>query len=376
MVRDLITIVKSLQEEMKKHYLIQQLKPIFILMGSVPEGTKIGLGNETDIMMVFDGFKKPPFQVMEGDPFHLYATEDLPEWMDTYLDSNRRFIFHKFMSDLLHIVSSCIESIFNGKKIIGNLMIKTTNAEFNSDKLKCQDCRKRKDEEHATIFKQCKNCMVAVSQTKIGIGLQFLWRSIVFGKDTVYCSLDLVPTFKIKGIAPLDLARIINMGMIYHKPGGWLKYLQKYAKAEVIMPDILFGSKKDITDKDMIGSVLLKNINTSIDKNYYVRPGQNLNGQKFKSDDLKWVYTRIKALKIIFGVNIDNYMLKKLLWKPNEFVKNRYVPDFVCMRLLYDVMCLPEVRAQFESIIDFRQWERNTKRYRCKIPVLKREEYT
>jgi hypothetical protein len=88
MVRDLITLVKSLQEEMKKHYLIQKLKPIFSLMGSVPEGTRIGLGNETDIMMVFDGFKEPPFQIVEGDPFHLYATErgTFPEFLEKYLD--------------------------------------------------------------------------------------------------------------------------------------------------------------------------------------------------------------------------------------------------------------------------------------------------
>jgi hypothetical protein len=189
----------------------------------------------------------------------------------------------------------------------------------------------------------------------------------------VYCSVDLVPTFKIKGIALLNLIKIVNKAMIYNQPEGWQKYLQKYAEADVIMPELLFGSTKVITDNDsnkdrtdMTASVLLKNINTSVDKNYNVQPGQNLKGEKFKSNQLKWVYTRIKALKSIFGVNLDNYMLKKLLWKPNEFTANRNT-----YFLLYEVMCLPEVRAQFESVIDFRQWEKN--RDRQEIPVFKRE---
>jgi hypothetical protein len=154
-------------------------------------------------------------------------------------------------------------------------------------------------------------------------------RSLLFGEDTVYCSVDLVPTFKIKHIAPLDLAKIVNMGIMNNQPEGWQNYPQKYAKADVIMPELLFVSQKAITDDDSnkdgtdsIASVLLKNINTSVDKNYYVRPGQNLKREKFKSEDLKWVYTEIKALKTIFSVSLDNYMLKKLLWKPNEFRAN------------------------------------------------------
>jgi hypothetical protein len=67
---------------------------------------------------------------------------------------------------------------------------------------------------------------------------------------------------------------------------------------------------------------------------------------KFKSQDLKLVYTTIKAVKTILGVILDNYKLKKLLWKTNEF------QCFVPSQLLYEVMCLPEIRAPFESKID------------------------
>jgi hypothetical protein len=65
---------------------------------------------------------------------------------------------------------------------------------------------------------------------------------------------------------------------------------------------------------------------------------------------LKYVDTRIKALKTILGISLDNYKLKKLLCmaKPKEF-KSSLSP----IELLYEVMCLPEVRAQFESRINY-----------------------
>jgi hypothetical protein len=74
------------------------------------------------------------------------------------------------------------------------------------------------------------------------------------------------------------------MAMISDQPDGWLKYLQKYANADLIMPDILGcikyisdeDSNTDVTDIDSIKemteirSVPLKNINTSIKPNYFV----------------------------------------------------------------------------------------------------------
>jgi hypothetical protein len=119
------------------------------------------------------------------------------------------------------------------------------------------------------------------------------------------------------------------MAMISDQPDGWLKYLQKYANADLIMPDILGcikyisdeDSNTDVTDIDSIKemteirSVPLKNINTSIKPNYFVRPGQHFKGTKYQLEVLKYVYTRIKALKTILGISLDNYKLKKLLWR-------------------------------------------------------------
>jgi hypothetical protein len=61
---------------------------------------------------------------------------------------------------------------------------------------------------HSSLFKQCKSCNVTVSQTKAGIGLQFMYTEDIYGWIQCYCSVDLVPTFMIE--KPLKLARIVN----------------------------------------------------------------------------------------------------------------------------------------------------------------------
>ena len=52
-----------------------------------------------------------------------------------------------------------------------------------------------------------------MSQTKIGISIQFEW---VWEEDggerSVYCSIDLIPHYKIEKINSLKLARIVNSG--------------------------------------------------------------------------------------------------------------------------------------------------------------------
>jgi hypothetical protein len=354
MVHDFFALLTTLSVVLLEDEIFINLCPTFTLMGSVPEGTRIGIGNEMDIMMEFGGFDAPPFKVKEGDPFHLYATDHIPEWMKRFLDQQGRFIFHLFMRALLDAVSLGIDKIFKQKRNPKRLIIKTTNEDFNSDRLDCNDCKRRKkEEERSTLFKQCDSCIVAVSQTKVGIGLQFLWKSD--NEEEIYSSVDLVPTFNINPIDPLDLARIINSAMLSQRPDGWFNYMKKYAKADLIVTDLL------VKERDQaIGSVLLKNLNCSLEQNYFVRPGQHLAAEKFKTKEHRRLYQNVKALKTILDVDLNNYMLKKLLLKPIEF-KIRIKSHF-----LYDVMCMPELKEKFEEKIDYEEWK--VCRAKSKIP--------
>jgi hypothetical protein len=128
------------------------------------------------------------------------------------------------------------------------------------------------------LFQQCKNCVVAVSQTKIGVCLQFLWARSTRAKG-IYVSVDLIPPFKVEDIDPLKLARIINTGIIQNRPKGWFKYLQKYVKSDLIVTDLMqaSGNRSPVN-----GTVLMKNFNYNVENNYYVRPGQHLGVKEFR----------------------------------------------------------------------------------------------
>jgi hypothetical protein len=76
---------------MANHSWLKEIKPTLTLMGSVPEGTRIG--NEVDLMLEFKGFKKSPFKVKGGHPFHLIASDCIPECMKQYLKAEIGLFF-------------------------------------------------------------------------------------------------------------------------------------------------------------------------------------------------------------------------------------------------------------------------------------------
>ena len=78
------------------------------------------------------------------------------------------------------------------------------------------------------LFVQCAACAVTVSQTKMGACLQFEWSDA-----KVYCSVDLVPTFKVEAVKAVGLARIVNVAMLAEDhPSSWFNYLRGYAKGD------------------------------------------------------------------------------------------------------------------------------------------------
>ncbi len=60
-------------------------------------------------------------------------------------------------------------------------------------------------------------------------------------KGPVYCSIDLVPTFKIKKVGAIELARAVNGVMLGDgRPDqAWFRYLNNYAKSDMVLSDIV-----------------------------------------------------------------------------------------------------------------------------------------
>jgi hypothetical protein len=358
MVQDQMKLIKLLEEKLRNYNspLMKYLQPSFKLIGSAAEATRILHGNELDLTVEFEGLTKlesPPFQVLDGDPFFLTATDLVPHWLEDYIGHQNEFLYGQFMADFLEAIDACLCAIFNENMNPESLTRGRTNKEFDSKSLNCQECNGNK-EKALTLFKQCKKCAVTVSQTKMGVCLQLFWQSGDGFK--IYCSIDLVPTFPIINMKALKLASIVNSAMIQTQPPGWLRYLEKYAMSDVILTDLL-----DVEARSSeIGSVLLKQLSG---EQYFVRPGQNLGKEKFSSDPHHNVYCRIKALKSILKVDLSSYMVKKILLRPAEFMQGS-INDF-----LYSTMCQPELKEKFCKKIDYKKWGKE--QYKKNITLLK-----
>jgi hypothetical protein len=355
-VQDLLKFAKTLEAKLNhRNALMKQLKPTFTLIGSVAEGTRIGLGNELDLTVEFEGMDEESFQIVESDPYHLTAAENVPAWMKKYVNDNEKFVHPAFMCDFLEAVDYCTNTIFLDLKNPLKLKRGTSNYAFNSQRSKCKECKQRTQSQ--SLFYQCPNCVVTVSQTKMGVCLQFLWYSTK--GDKIYCSVDLVPTFKIKKLNALDLARIVNTEMIQKQPKGWLKYLEKYTTSDLIFTDLL-----DADDKSkLISSVLLKHLNCQPDMNYFIRPGQHLGVEKFQTKDHHSVYCWIKTVKKILAVDLSLYMLKKMLLRPTVCNLGRHEYFF------YTIMAEAQIKQKFESKIDYDRWARREDNDYIRVPM-------
>ena len=111
MVKDLLHMAQLLEKQLRISCpMMQALKPKFMLTGSAAEGTRIGLGNELDMTLRFDGMDAL-FKFDEVDPFYLKKGHGIPRWMDWYFVKGR-FQLKRFKQDLLDLVDSAMATIF------------------------------------------------------------------------------------------------------------------------------------------------------------------------------------------------------------------------------------------------------------------------
>ena len=142
MIHDLVRFVRELEAALgKTSDVMQLLQPKFSLVGSIPEGTRIGLGNELDVTIDFDGWRDSPPFVAGVDANHLIRSASCPEWMSCFFDAKGCFDFHSFMFTLLEGIDTAVQDLFHGESTIvneGKLSMITPNEEYVSRK--CKKC--------------------------------------------------------------------------------------------------------------------------------------------------------------------------------------------------------------------------------------------
>ncbi len=201
------------------------------------EGTRVGLGNELDILVSFEHFEKCPFSLIANDPFHISANSAETSLLSEVLDSNGRLNLDAFMETFFSTIELVLDEIFSSKRNPSCLSRVTTN--HRPVYRPCQKC---------FGDTQCCRCSVAVSRTKIGACLQFSWTK------SAYCSIDIVPKFDIEPVESMKLAFMINRGMANLPPDVWFRHLRNYVETDMVLQDTLDEGCK------MVNAVVLRQI--------------------------------------------------------------------------------------------------------------------
>ena len=283
--------------------LMKHLQPKLVLVGSTQEGSRIGIGNEIDLTVHFEGWEKP-FKI-SGDAFHLHKSESCPEWMNPYFDSDNQFLFDKFINDICQTIADSLDFIFAASLNPQRLTRVQTNEDYLQNS--CDACKEINDDENS-LYIQCPNCVVCVSRTKMGVCLQFEWHHEDIRRP-VFCSMDWVPIFPIEPEDIKAIIRLVNACMIGRlHPPQWLNHLKNFLKEDRLVEEL--WSRGDKVDK-----VLLKSLGN--DK-YFIRGGQNLRPEDFCNNDrLIAAYSLIKVLRTFLKIeNLSNFMVKKMLMDP------------------------------------------------------------
>ena len=114
-MHDILNFASTLQEYLGTGPL-REYGPTFELVGSMAEGTRIGVANELDLGLSFQHLKHMdvPFKI-EEDPFSLKKTITAPAMMDKFFDG-MSFHFHKFTQYLLLNVEEAVSQIFEDNR--------------------------------------------------------------------------------------------------------------------------------------------------------------------------------------------------------------------------------------------------------------------
>ena len=346
MAQELIRFVTLLEEHMSVGP-FEDFKPFFELVGSMAEGTRVGLANELDLALKFKSWMdEVPFAVSR-DPFSLKKAETAPEFMNDFFSGNL-FQFHKFMHFLLKAIESAITLIYQ-RPDPPKLKRVTTNEDWNKGRTPCQGKCKR--DLKMNNFEQCEHCIVTVSQTKSGVALQLIFD----GKKGryIYCSIDLIPVFNIKPILTMQLTRLIVTPMLSDDPPlTWLNFLFKYAKDYKVIQELAKSGSGQIS---FVG---LKTMSIFEGRNHHVKPAQQFSSHRFSSDGMKEIYGCIKFLKKALQLDLSSYWVKRVLMKSKyQSILDSFTGESSDRNdlALISILMQPEFKAKLEHIIDFEE---------------------
>ncbi len=283
--------------------------PRFCPVGSVVEGTKVGIANELDLTVRFD-----PAQFRN-------------------ISAEQPFQFSNFLSTFLDSIAKALRAIES--QLPPRLSVKTG---------KCRECSdlvvSSADDSYAP-YGHCSHFVPSVTHGKIRACVSFLW------DDTVLVSVDLVPLIPVP--EGFSFASVMKY-LIQTKPPFWTRHLRSIIEYDRQLPEMTDCSEETVPEDNCVVFKVL-HYGPGMD-NFVPRPSiKSLGIAKLQNGPLKHVYRCFKVLKDLLSIPVKSYVAKKILLRPEMVMMSEVSIDK--FEILYELLTHNEVKRAFEDILDF-----------------------
>ncbi len=351
----LIEALKILHEDMGANSDLAHFQPVFSLLGSIREGTRLDHANEIDIAVHFQLFRDHPLQLKNDVDASELIVRGAVDPIMRFLKADRETLdYPKFFCFFMDQVESSL------RRVELPLGLSCTIDHRPEDCPVCDELSKAEP-----TRTHCARCLPAITHTKVGLCLLFTWRD-PSGGEAVVLSVDLVPIFPLLRLdrSLEELHEAIFWTLYDKRPPGWREYCQRVAEKDRILTFSNDGGAPPTRDYHYY-KVSIKFLNFLSDERsssacYVVRPGQGVDSDWMVNDEeLRETYVHLKALKAHLGLGADvsSFFLKKMVYSASRsYVTNiTNIPYNLTYRLRCTVMDT-DLKGAFRNSVNLEGW--------------------
>jgi hypothetical protein len=309
------------------------LKPNFLLIGSIAEGTRMGKADEVDISIRFQALRDHPLEVLKDNGVgadynltNLGFQQGCPSFMANFVDKHQRFDFPVFLRCFLKEIRTSVNNI----KAAGKMP--DPRLEVMPYWTPCKVCQSH----HETTLKpwqpltHCKSCAPTVTHNKIAACLILRWRAKK-GQEATSVTVDVVPRFSVRHVeGHSSLCGRVTRFLLDTKPPGWRQQFYNIIDKDRILPENTTTTSFSFEGENSAFTSTIQLLNyfppSSSWPCWLLRPGQVLSVNRDFSMDrrLRDVYITLKGVNSLLRVNVSSYVLKKVILQDHmrDFVKD------------------------------------------------------
>ncbi len=352
---------------------ISRLRPLFSLIGSIREGTRLDHANEIDVAVHFEALE--PLQLRGGTDATRLVASDPSGAMEDFLESDGRTLdYPRFFR---HFAAS-VEASLGRTELPPGL---SCQKEWRP----CHECHRANDGTGASHCAtgpptHCAGCLPPVTLTKVGLCLLFSWEDPDgSGGQRAVLSADLVPLLPLAWCHSLEgLHETVFWSLFEKRPTGWREYCHRVAEKDRMLllrvQPPFGGAPGEGSPEAPPGSalhhtaVVVKFLNFgdgdgSAAASYVVRPGQGVDSDWLFENklNLRETYAHLKALKSHLGLSdLSSFFLKKMVYHANvhsygtDVTKVDYTLNY---RLMFTVIGTA-LKGIFKDAVDLPEWRK------------------